>query len=108
MNRYRKDPMSWYNYIFSFLSGMFLTMACLISFTALRRPLPDTASRRSSMSTPQGTAMLHLAGCASFLTKDDALTARHRRGEFMQAAFIVYRQRHEIKSGKFTPIKEVA
>ena len=48
--------------------------------------------------------MLHLAGCASYLTKNhspDAAVA-HRRGDLMRASFIGYRLRHEIESAKFT------
>jgi len=56
------------------------------------------------MSKRQRTAMLHLARCASYLTKDHPLDAAvaHRRGDLVRAAFIGYGQRHEIESAKFT------
>ena len=52
--------------------------------------------------------MLHLARCAPYLTKDHPLDAAiaHRRGDLIRAAFIGYRQRHEIESGKFSSSKE--
>src|SRR5258706_1567514 len=60
------------------------------------------------MSKRQRTAMLHLARCASYLTKDHPLDAAvaHRRGDLVRAAFIGYRQRHEIESAKFTRSKK--
>ena len=52
--------------------------------------------------------MLHLAECASYLTKDHPLDANvaHRRGGLVRAAFIGYRQRHEIESAKSTRSKK--
>jgi hypothetical protein len=53
--------------------------------------------------------MLHLAGCASFLTKNNPLDAAvtHRRGDLILAVFIGCRQRHQIESAKVYQIKEL-